>query len=191
MRETVEQFLTSHAAHWVRDAADLPLKPLLFPGSFNPFHVGHAGLLAAAEELSERPGWLELAVRNADKPTLGADVVRERLAGVPPELPVVLTKAATFLEKSEIFPGAWFAMGFDTAVRLLDARYHPDVEGMLERFLAVDCRFIVAGRLHKGQYSCLDHLSIAARYRPLFLPISEAHFRKDISSTQLRDEAGR
>jgi hypothetical protein len=49
----------------------------------------------------------------------------------------------------------------------------------------------VAGRLHKGDYSCLEHLTIAPRYRPLFLPISESLFRKDISSTQLRGEAGR
>jgi hypothetical protein len=191
MRDAVGQFLAGEAAHWVRDADGVPVKPLLFPGSFNPFHAGHAGLLAAAEEVSERSGWLELAVRNADKPALDMDEVLERLAGLPEALPVVLTKAATFLEKSEVFPGAWFAMGYDTAVRLLDARYHADVEGMLERVLALECRFVVAGRLQKGVYSCLEHLMIAPRYRPLFLPISESLFRKDISSTQLRDEADR
>ena len=96
---------------------------IIFPGSFNPFH-GASGLLDAAIEVVV-PGCLELSIENADKPALNLRAVVDRLAGMPEEVPVVLTRSATFLEKAELFPGAWFA-GLCAAMRLLDPRYHAD-----------------------------------------------------------------
>jgi hypothetical protein len=125
---------------------------------------------------------------NADKKPLDEESVLARLDQIPAHLPVVVTRAPTFLEKAMLFPGAWFALGFDTAVRLLDARYVADVEGMLSRFLELDSRFIVAGRLYKDCYCSLDELAIPATYRALFIPIPEQLFRADISSTQLRED---
>ena len=166
----------------------LPEQALLYPGSFNPFHRGHQGLLDAAQQVSGRMGTLELSIINADKKPLEQEEVAARLHQIPAHLPVVVTRAPTFLDKATLFPGAWFALGFDTAVRLLDPRYGADIEGMLSYFLEVDSRFLVAGRLCENRYCSLDELAIPHTYRSLFIPIPEALFRMDISSTQLRSE---
>ena len=186
MDEKLHSFMNGSDSHLYLREPVIPLQGLYFPGSFNPFHVGHQGLIDAAIEVSNRSGCLELSIENADKPTLDTKTVVDRLAALPAQIPVVLTRSATFLEKAELFPGAWFAMGYDTAMRLLDPRYHADVPAMLERFIALESRFVVAGRLHQGAYHGLDRLPIDSRYRSLFVPISEALFREDISSTELR-----
>src|SRR5690606_32424984 len=100
-----------------------PLPRLLLAGSFNPLHHGHDRLVrAAARQLGLAPE-LELAVRNADKPSLAPEEVRRRLAQAAWRFPVWLTAAATFAEKARLFPGVVFAVGFDTAERLLQPRF--------------------------------------------------------------------
>ena len=190
MDEKLHSFMNGSDSYLYLRELVMPVQGLYFPGSFNPFHVGHQGLLDAAIEVSNRLGCIELSIENADKPTLDMKTVVDRLAGLPAQVPVVLTRSATFLEKAELFPGAWFAMGYDTAMRLLDPRYHPDVPAMLERFIALESRFVVAGRLYQGVYHGLDRLPIDSRYRSLFVSISEELFRKDISSTELRSTFG-
>ena len=191
MDEQLYPFMNGGDAHLYLRGSVVPAQGLFFPGSFNPFHVGHQGLLDAAIEVSGRSGCLELSIENPDKPALDVGALVDRLAGMPEKMPVVLTRAPTFLEKAELFPEAWFAMGYDTARRLLDPRYYADVPAMLERFLALESRFVVAGRLHQGVYHCLDRLPIESRYRSLFIPISETRFRQDISSTELRADWAR
>jgi hypothetical protein len=191
MNERIYPFMKGSDAYLYVRGSVAPSEGLFFPGSFNPFHVGHQGLLEAAIEVSGRSGCLEISIENADKPALDVGALVDRLAGIPEGMPVVLTRAPTFLEKAELFPEAWFAMGFDTALRLLNPSYYADVPAMLERFLALECRFVVAGRLHRNVYHCLDRLPIEARYRSLFIPISEAQFRADISSTQFRADWNR
>jgi len=88
-------------------------------------------------------------------------------------------------------PGAWFAMGYDTAVRLLSSAYHQDVSAMLKRFQELDTRFVVAGRLVNGVFQGLNHLAIPPGFEHLFIPIPESLFREDISSTELRKRVGR
>ena len=150
MDEKLYSFMNGSDSHLYLRELVMPVQGLYFPGSFNPFHVGHQGLIDAAIEVSNRSGCLELSIENADKPTLDMKTVVDRLEGLPAKVPVVLTRSATFLEKAELFPGAWFAMGYDTAMRLLDPSYHADVPAVLERFIALESRFVVAGRLHQG-----------------------------------------
>ncbi|HBO87141.1 MAG TPA: hypothetical protein DD620_00115 [Verrucomicrobia bacterium] len=190
MDEKLHSFMNGSDSYFYSSGSAIPVQGLFLSGSFNPFHMGHQGLLDAAIEVSDRSGCLELSIENVDKPVLDMSTVVDRLAGIPEQVPVLLTRAPTFLEKAELFPEKWFAMGYDTAMRLLDSRYHTDVPAMLERFFALESRFIVAGRLHQGVYHCLDRLPIDSRYRPLFIPISEALFRQDISSTELRSPFG-
>ena len=66
----------------------IPSQVLLYPGSFNPFHAGHQGLLEAAVEVSGRPGILELSLTNADKAPLESALIEERLAQIPSDMPV-------------------------------------------------------------------------------------------------------
>jgi hypothetical protein len=165
-------------------AAETPR--LLLPGSFNPLHKGHLGLLKAAGEISGRAGVFELSVTNVDKPPLEKIEIQRRLAALEGIAPVVLTRAPTFIEKAELFPGAWFVLGFDTAIRLLSEKYHADIPGMLARFQSLETRFIVGGRVVDGIFQTLEKLPVPPEFEDLFIPIPGNRFREDISSTALR-----
>lgn len=184
MKDKFQQLLDGRLDHILVNCGSLPEPPLLYPGSFNPLHQGHEGLLLAAEQIAERKGAFELSIRNVDKPALVFEEVERRLSAI--SRPVVLTSAPTFIEKAELFPGAWFAMGYDTAIRLIDPKYHPDVPAMLRRFQALGTKFIVAGRLHNGVFQSLENIDIPKEFAELFIPIPETLFREDISSTELR-----
>ncbi|WP_372796214.1 hypothetical protein [Pontiella sp.] len=184
MNQRYQQLLNGELDQLLVGCESLPEQLLLYPGSFNPLHIGHTGLLRAAEQLSGRSGLLELSIQNVDKPALDLDEVERRLEHIFE--PVVLTRAPTFFEKAQLFPGAWFAMGYDTAIRLIDPKYHPDVPAMLRAFQALETRFVVAGRLHGGMFQSLEHIPIPDAFKELFIPIPESIFRADISSTELR-----
>jgi len=169
----------------------LPKHPVLLAGSFNPLHQGHIELLVAAEQVSQRDGLLELSVTNVDKPPLDIIELERRLHQLHGRFGAVLTCAPTFAEKAELLPGAWFAMGYDTAIRLVSPAYHADVPAMLSRFQFLETRFVVAGRLHRGEFQSLEHLDIPGGFEELFIPIPEALFREDISSTEIRAQKKR
>lgn len=163
-----------------------PPSSILLPGSFNPLHHGHEGLLRTAERLTGRSGVLELSIANVDKPELGRSEILRRLGRLAGRWPVVMTRAPTFLEKASLFPGCWFAMGFDTAIRLLSSAYHADISTMLTRFVETRTRFVVAGRLHESAFKTLEQLHIPAGFEELFVPLYADTFRADVSSTELR-----
>jgi len=180
--------VTGELSHILVGRGELSDRTILLPGSFNPLHKGHEELMAAAEKTSGREGVFELSIVNVDKPPLGITEIDRRLLQVKGRYPVVLTCAPTFVQKAELFPGAWFALGYDTAVRLLSPDYHDDIPGMLKRFNERGTRFVVAGRLYKGAFQGLEMLNIPDGFEELFIPIPETLFREDISSTELREQ---
>lgn len=187
MRAALQQLMAGEKPYILVGCDELPPETVLLPGSFNPLHAGHEALLKAAEITAGRKGVLELSVVNVDKPPLDDSEVCHRLMQFKGDRCAVLTCAPTFIEKAELFPGFWFAMGFDTAVRLLSPDYHADIPGMLARFRSLGTRFIVAGRLHEGLFQGAAQLNIPPGYEDLFIPIPEEIFRDDISSTLLRN----
>ena len=62
----------------------------------------------------------------------------------------------------------------------------------LAQMMAAGARFLVAGRLvsdtndERGVFKTLADVDIPAGFRPMFSEIPEAEFRRDISSTELR-----
>lgn len=164
---------------------------LLLSGSFNPLHEGHERLAAAAGQLSGRPPSLELSIENVDKPPLQRRAVESRLARMRGRFPVVVTRSPTFLQKARLFGGCHFALGYDTAVRLVQGQYYEDGErgltAALAEFAAEGCRFWVAGRVDGNAYYTLADIDVPAKYADLFVPVP---FRMDISSTELRAREG-
>ena len=103
---------------------------------------------------------------------------------------VVLTRAPTFVEKARLFPKATFLVGADTITRIGDPSYYggdpAQVNAAVEAIAQQGCRFLVFGRLIDHQFSVLGQLSIPRTLRRLCTPVSEAEFRLDLSSTELR-----
>jgi nicotinamide mononucleotide (NMN) deamidase PncC len=168
-----------------------PQPRLVLPGSFNPLHTGHCALAAAAGRRMGCPVVFELGVVNADKPPLTVEEVRRRLAQFAGRAPLWLTRAPTFVEKAELFPGAVFVVGADTAERIVQPRFYGGSAAELDRAMnelrSRNCRFLVAGRVNaEGNFADLGNLPIPAEYRDLFVDIPANEFRVDLCSTQLR-----
>ena len=164
---------------------------MIFAGSFNPFHEGHEQLAGVARAQTGQEVTLEISVANVDKSTLGYVEVAQRLDALPAKYGVLLTRAATFPEKARLFPGSIFVIGYDTAVRLVERSYYGGGIGAVGRALAEldesGCSFLVAGRLHREEFRQLHDLDVPQAFRHLFEAIPESVFRRDISSSELRD----
>ena len=94
------------AVHVARDwgiSEQLPARPALLAGAFNPVHEGHWGIAAAAARRLGREVMFELSIRNVDKPSLNPAEVRRRANQFAWRAPVVLTAAPTFVEKASSF----------------------------------------------------------------------------------------
>lgn len=168
-----------------------PRPEVLFPGSFNPMHEGHALLARIAEEFRQRPVAFEISVTNVDKPPLAAATVRRRLRQFAWKSPVELTRAPTFVEKSRLFPGTTFVVGADTAERLFGSKYYGDDErrmhNALDEIASAGASFLVAVRRDAaGRVRGLKDIPVPQRYADLFTEIPEHRFRVDVSSSEIR-----
>ena len=167
-----------------------PPPTVVLPGAFNPLHDGHLLLARVAEDIRQQPVAFEISVLNVDKPPLTAGEVRDRLAQFAWRARVELTRAATFLEKSRLFPGATFVIGADTAERLVAARYYGDDERMAAALQEIADRgssFLVAVRVDgAGRVRSLADVAVPPRFVELFTAIPEGRFRLDSSSSDIR-----
>ena len=192
------QRLLDGEADWVtvhpdgRRVADDDPPAALLPGSFNPLHQGHRALAAAASAVLGSPLSYELSVVNVDKPPLTLSEVQHRVSQFRGVGTLVLTRAETFQKKARLFPGCGFAIGWDTATRLIQPRYYGDSEPAMLTALAEmwgsGCRFAVAGRIDDGgAFRTLSDVGLPGGFHPLFTDIPESAFRSDTSSTAIRN----
>lgn len=168
----------------------LPTAPRgILSGAFHPLHHGHEQLAQVAERRLGGSVAFEMTIMNADKPRLdylSIDARRQQFQ----RRPVALTAARLFVDKARLFPNTTFVVGFDTASRLLDPRFHDHSEQRLaqsfDELRSLGGRFLVAGRQVNDQFETLSDLHVPAAIADLFDGLTEAEFRDDISSTELR-----
>ena len=167
----------------------------IFPGAFNPIHDGHRGLRQAAAKFLGCPIFYELSICNVEKTKLDAREVHRRLRQIS-DSDVLLTNAAKFSEKANLFPGCWFVVGFDTAERILNPAYYDKQKQRRNQSLrdlrSANVKFLVAGRVGlkqlSAQFRTADQLSVDDEFRELFIGLPETCFRVDISSTAIRQQ---
>ena len=182
------RWVVRHSDGSMEAEGDVP--QVLLPGSFNPLHVGHREMMANATHSTGKGGAYELSVTNVDKPPLEKVEIERRLAQFGAAETVVLTRAETFQKKAALFPGRVFVQGWDTTIRLVAPRYYGGESEMmlaLAEMMAGGTRFMVAGRNDEGVFRTLKDVDVPAGFAPMFAEIPEGEFRRDISSTELRE----
>ena len=171
----------------LRPGAEAPAG--LVPGSFNPWHQGHRALLSAVRRRADGRVAYELSVTNVDKSPLPAPELRRRVAQFANAAVLVLTRAPTFIEKARLLPGALFAIGADTAARVVAPDYYGGVVAMhaaLTELRDLGNRFLVAGRDDGTRFVTLADVTIPPEFGDLFEPIPTEELRVDVSSSELR-----
>jgi nicotinamide mononucleotide (NMN) deamidase PncC len=165
----------------------------IFPGAFNPPHVGHRRMAEIAARRTGRPVCCELSITNVDKPPLDFLEIRSRLdalADVGEAAEVLLTAAPTFVEKARLFPGCVFVAGADTIARIGQPRYYLSGESgrdaAITELATCGNRFLVFGRQVAGEFRTLGQLDIPTPLAQLCDEVPADEFQEDISSTELR-----
>jgi len=166
----------------------------IVPGAFNPVHRGHRRMAEAAQELLGLPVHWELSVLNPDKPPLDYLEIERRTGQFDAHQTVWLTRAATFEEKSRLFPGVTFLVGVDTLRRIAQVRYYADTpaacQAALQRIADRGCRFLVFGRNLGTGFMGLGDLELPETLRSICREVPAERFREDVSSTEIRRSGG-
>jgi hypothetical protein len=177
------------ALPWPGGGAGAAGEGAVVSGAFHPLHDGHLGLAAAAQRHLGRPVAFELAVANADKPTIDLAEVHRRATQFAGRAPLLLTRVARFDEKAAFLPGTVFVLGADTASRVLEERFYRDSGGLdaaMDALRAAGGRFLVAGRRSGAGFMTLDDLPLPPRHADLFESLPATAFRADVSSSEIR-----
>lgn len=166
---------------------------VVIPGSFNPVHRGHRGLLKAGVEVvremkgGDVVGAFEIGVGNADKGVLEREEVERRVRQFEDDICIV-SGAMLLVDKANMLPGVAFVVGVDTAERLVMPKYYGGMSAMLTALSGImvkGCLVLVGARVDKdGTLRTLRDVTIPKELKALFIEIEE--FREDISSTELR-----
>ncbi len=165
-------------------------KHILFAGSFNDWHRGHAAMARACEE---QTGMEVVCQLNADHPVKGMvpddEMARRVSTFFGRRAVIVLKEAGIYLKKAALFPSVGFLVGVDTLRRLLDPNFCTEdltPADICQRFRELGTKFYVAGRANGNRFETLRDVGIPEGYEDLFVEIKG---RWDISSTAIRNSA--
>jgi nicotinamide mononucleotide (NMN) deamidase PncC len=167
---------------------------VVFPGAFNPRHVGHRRMAEIAGRRLQRPVEFEMPILNVDKPPLDFLELQRRAGQFGPGETLWLTRAATFEAKSQLAAGATFVVGADTLRRIADPRYYGGDSAACHRAIAAiaarSCRFLVFGRRDGDRFVGLSDLDLPSSLASLCDEVPADEFHEDVSSTEIRGNGG-
>ncbi len=171
-----------------KDGNRLDLKSLkdmsnlaVYPGSFNPLHVGHKGIY----DLLSNDGFhviFEMSKSRYQKEPYTDEEVNQTISQFKGYSEILVSNAPLFMDKREQLSGfnpSW-VMGYDTAKRWIYENRFVDQE---EQKKIDTMKVIFVGRLVDGVYS--DPRDLLEGTEKFKCTIYD--FRCDISSTQIRN----
>lgn len=125
-----------------------PKKVALFPGAFNPIHVGHMSMAAEVERQTGKKVVFELLATTPHKEPVSAAELLYRIAHINKAgFDAILTEGIPlYIDKARRWPGIDFCIGADAAMRMLDPKWGPEVDSMLREFECFGSRFYVFER---------------------------------------------
>jgi hypothetical protein len=104
--------------------------PVIFPGSFNPAHYGHAKMAELAYHHTGQPVYFELCIHNTDKPSLDHIDIHYRYWNLIKFCDkawyggIILTTTPLFIDKINYYITPRFIVGTDTLSRIMDRKYY-------------------------------------------------------------------
>lgn len=161
----------------------------LFAGAFDPLHQGHLEMAKLAEEFTQLRCVFELCIANIDKSPIGLAEVSQRVRHFRKSQPLILSKAATFVEKARIFPSSTFIVGADTISRIAESKYYGSESNRVaafEEIARLNCQFLVFGRENNGQFQTMDELALPDELVSLCQQVPKSKFAMNVSSTKIR-----
>ncbi|GEM_PF-946698 len=171
-------------------APDLdPDRHVIIPGSFNPMQYGHDRIAQVVRDTTGREPVLEITGQNIEKSPISIAELAVRSLQMRGRWPVILTTANTrFIDKAKAYGGCSFAVGYDTAERIVDPTYYNGspvaVDTALQQFAENGVIFHVVGRRDAGGVlRTVSDLNVPSEYKGLFAPLPGEF---NVSSTVLR-----
>lgn len=168
---------------------------IFYPGTFNPFHLGHdLGAKASFKTaIKLNDNIIDVVFSTCMNPKHKVEpTVQETLQRIKQmrNKNYLLTRDdAYYIDKSNMFPAAMFAIGADVLLSIFDPKWGLDSKAMLDLFLKNKTKFLVQGRLIGDKFTTLASsrfnidLLRDYKYSNIFIDVPG---RNDITSTQLR-----
>lgn len=162
----------------------------LMPGSFNPPHEGHFGLVNSFLESRGKRVVFEVGTNPPHKPALSVQDLLKRAKLLNGQDRLFTQDIAKYLEKARTYPGMDMLMGADTLLRILDPKWGFDPIPMMHEICSLGNNFYVSGREVDGKFVTRDDIvkkiDEMAPNGGLGCMIYPLNGRWDVSSTELR-----
>lgn len=161
----------------------------IFPGAFNPVHSAHKAL---AEEVIEKTKCgsvlYTVSIDNPHKPHLLVGDVLCRSKMLSGEDRLFTVGESYYIDKAKNWPTKIFIIGSDALERLLDPKWGPTTEEVLEAFKRCSTRFYVSSRIMNGVeislQSIFEKYPIMNNYWYMF---NKLETQIDLSSSEIRN----
>lgn len=166
---------------------------IFFPGSFNPIHDGHRDIGWKVCNITNQDPVYMITADSLHKKSLSVPEMLDRVAGIRleryglyPYSGLLFTQNdPLFIDKAQKFPGCSFIIGYDTAERMLDPKWGPEIIPMLHEFRKYKTTFYVCGRIINSELKTIKDLNYPSYFNDLFIEVPNTG--TEHSSTKIRD----